>query len=146
MLGSYSTPNTELTDWLRGEEGRSKWNGATLALSRTPRAAFTVQMGGVCPVHARPWGCRDGHSLYINQAADSLADGETCQQLSHRNQHHDHVYGEGSEGECGVTLRSGLKATPTLGPVLFLPSPGKGIYSYGLSIVLRCWTGHDDLS
>ena len=27
---------------------------ATLALSRTPRAAFIVQMGGVCQVHAGP--------------------------------------------------------------------------------------------
>lgn len=75
LLGSYSTPNTELTDWLGGEEGRSKWNGATLALSRTPRAAFIVQLGGVCPVHARPWECRDEqHSIYIKQAADNLAD------------------------------------------------------------------------
>lgn len=54
LLGSYSTPNTELTDWLGGEEGRSKWNDATLALSRTPRAAFIVQVGGVCQVHAGP--------------------------------------------------------------------------------------------
>ena len=43
LLGNYSTPNTELTNWLGGEEGRGKCNGATLALGRTPRAAFTVQ-------------------------------------------------------------------------------------------------------
>lgn len=81
----------------------------------------------------------------LTKLLTALADGGTCQQVSHRSQHRDRVYGEGSEGECGVTLRSGLKATPTPGPVLFL-RPGKGIYSYGLSIVLRCWTGHDDLS
>lgn len=74
LLGNYSTPNTELTNWLGGEEGRGKWNGAPWPLAG-PLGQPSLCNGRSMPSACQAWECRDEqHSIYINQAADNLAD------------------------------------------------------------------------